>query len=68
MYDIHQLPTDTATLVCRIDEYASDYISVEACSASNIFASHGYENLALIEQCANDFRSKTALNLSDNVR
>ncbi|RMS17753.1 hypothetical protein ALP70_200215 [Pseudomonas savastanoi] len=38
MNDIHQLPTDTATLVCRINENASNNITVEACSADNNFA------------------------------
>lgn len=32
----HKLPTDASTLVGRIDENASDYSAVEACSAGDI--------------------------------
>ena len=38
MNDIHQLPTDTAFLVSRINENTSDYITVETGSAYKFFA------------------------------
>lgn len=68
MNDIHQVPTDTTTLVRRINENSPDYITVEACSADNIFAPQGYENLALGELSADGFWSKAALDLSDDIR
>jgi hypothetical protein len=67
MNDIHQPPANTAILVRRINEDASNYTTIEACSAGNIFVQQGDENLTLFEQRIDGLRSKAPLNSSDNV-
>jgi len=64
---LHQLATDTATLVHGVNENTSDYITVETSSASNIFALYCYENLASFDKFSDGFRSKAFLNLSNHV-
>ncbi|CAM3598095.1 hypothetical protein CCOS865_04134 [Pseudomonas reidholzensis] len=67
MNDCHQLATDPATLIRRINEYTPDDVTVQACCADKVFTPHSYENLTFLELCPDDFRSKALLNLGDNV-
>ncbi len=67
MNGTHQLPTDTAFLMRRINENAPDYLTVETGSADDGIAQQGYQNLALDELYRDGFRSKVALNLSDDI-
>ncbi len=68
MNDIHQMPTDTAFLVSRVNENTSDHVTVETGSTNNVFAQQGDENPALSKLCGDGFRRKALLNLSDHIR
>lgn len=68
MNGAHQLPTDSVTLVRRINEDTSDHITVEAGGADNVFALYGYQDVTLTDQHTDGFRRKATFNLGDNVR